>query len=236
MQAGPEPGYVSSPIRDRRKGQELQRTYLVVCKNRKPPRGTPERFRVLLEISRILNTGLDMETLSICVRLCEQGINPEALSSVIKELRKAAEALKVMVIAMILMKYGHIYNLFSKVLWNKYITLAAVPEHNYNEDSMKYGLLCEDIFRNPFSVNAQLWKGCVMGKNAVIKSSNEVTRQQRHCHKVMGHNENMIGKKSWAENDSIFKAYSRMGKRFHEHQLPAAEASLLIDVETSGAR
>ncbi|KAB0391303.1 hypothetical protein E2I00_008766, partial [Balaenoptera physalus] len=48
----------------------------------------------LLEISRILNTGLDMETLSICVRLCEQGINPEALSSVIKELRKAAEALK----------------------------------------------------------------------------------------------------------------------------------------------
>ena len=63
-----------------------------------------------------------------------------------------------MVIAMILMKYGHIYNLFSKVLWNKYITLAAVPEHNYNEDIMKYGLLCEDIFRNPFSVNAQLWK------------------------------------------------------------------------------
>ncbi|KAL8189940.1 UNVERIFIED_CONTAM: hypothetical protein K2H54_028488 [Gekko kuhli] len=35
-----------------------------------------------------------METLSICVRLCEQGINPEALSAVIKELRKATEALK----------------------------------------------------------------------------------------------------------------------------------------------
>ncbi|XP_009280016.1 PREDICTED: mitotic-spindle organizing protein 1 [Aptenodytes forsteri] len=50
--------------------------------------------KVLFEISRILNTGLDMETLSICVRLCEQGINPEALSSVIKELRKATEALK----------------------------------------------------------------------------------------------------------------------------------------------
>uniref|UniRef100_A0A8C5VR95 Mitotic spindle organizing protein 1 n=1 Tax=Microcebus murinus TaxID=30608 RepID=A0A8C5VR95_MICMU len=49
---------------------------------------------VLLEISRILNTGLDRETLSICVRLCEQGINLEALSSVIKELRKVTEALK----------------------------------------------------------------------------------------------------------------------------------------------
>lgn len=50
---------------------------------------------VLLEISRLLNTGLDMESLSICVRLCEQGINPEALSAVIKELRKASESLKV---------------------------------------------------------------------------------------------------------------------------------------------
>ncbi|XP_053311394.1 mitotic-spindle organizing protein 1 [Spea bombifrons] len=53
-----------------------------------------ETMDVLLEISRLLNTGLDMETLSICVRLCEQGINPEALSSVIKELRRASEALK----------------------------------------------------------------------------------------------------------------------------------------------
>lgn len=50
---------------------------------------------MLLEISRLLNTGLDMESLSICVRLCEQGINPEALSAVIKELRKASESLRV---------------------------------------------------------------------------------------------------------------------------------------------
>ncbi|XP_054436200.1 mitotic-spindle organizing protein 1-like [Pteronotus mesoamericanus] len=53
-----------------------------------------ETMDVLLEISRILNTGLYMETLSIWVRLCEQGINPEALSSVMKEIRKATEALK----------------------------------------------------------------------------------------------------------------------------------------------
>ncbi|XP_062866547.1 mitotic-spindle organizing protein 1 [Trichomycterus rosablanca] len=53
-----------------------------------------ETMDVLLEISRLLNTGLDMESLSICVRLCEQGINPEALSSVIKELRRATDTLK----------------------------------------------------------------------------------------------------------------------------------------------
>ncbi|XP_066517457.1 mitotic-spindle organizing protein 1 [Hoplias malabaricus] len=56
-----------------------------------------ETMDVLLEISRLLNTGLDMESLSICVRLCEQGINPEALSSVIKELRRASDSLKVSV-------------------------------------------------------------------------------------------------------------------------------------------
>ncbi|KAG5203359.1 hypothetical protein JEQ12_002942 [Ovis aries] len=32
-------------------------------------------------ISRVLDTRLDTETLSICVQLCEQGINPEAVSS-----------------------------------------------------------------------------------------------------------------------------------------------------------
>ncbi|KPP57455.1 mitotic-spindle organizing protein 1-like [Scleropages formosus] len=53
-----------------------------------------ETMDVLLEISKLLNTGLDMESLSICVRLCEQGINPEALSSVIKELRKASDTFK----------------------------------------------------------------------------------------------------------------------------------------------
>uniref|UniRef100_A0A8C5L442 Mitotic-spindle organizing protein 1 n=1 Tax=Jaculus jaculus TaxID=51337 RepID=A0A8C5L442_JACJA len=53
-----------------------------------------ETMDVLLEISRTLNTGLVMENLSIFVLSCEQGINPEALSSVIEELCKATEALK----------------------------------------------------------------------------------------------------------------------------------------------
>ncbi|XP_060232892.1 mitotic-spindle organizing protein 1-like [Meriones unguiculatus] len=53
-----------------------------------------ETMEVLLEISRILNTSLDMAMLCICVQLCEQGIHQEALSSVIQELRKGTEALK----------------------------------------------------------------------------------------------------------------------------------------------
>lgn len=50
---------------------------------------------VLMEISKLLNTGLDMETLTVCVRLCENGVNPEALALVIQELRRETASLKV---------------------------------------------------------------------------------------------------------------------------------------------
>ena len=49
----------------------------------------------LMEMSRILNTGLDMETLATVVRLCENGVNPEALAMVFQELKKESAAVKV---------------------------------------------------------------------------------------------------------------------------------------------
>lgn len=53
-----------------------------------------ETFRLLQEMSRLLNTGLDDETLAICVRLCENGANPEALASVIRDLRRESAEVK----------------------------------------------------------------------------------------------------------------------------------------------
>ncbi|KAI0216422.1 Mitotic-spindle organizing protein 1 [Lamellibrachia satsuma] len=53
-----------------------------------------ETLGTLLEISKLLNTGLDAESLAICVRLCESGVNPEALANVIRELRRETAALK----------------------------------------------------------------------------------------------------------------------------------------------
>ena len=50
---------------------------------------------VLFEISQILNCGLDKQSLSILVSLCENGVNPEALSAVVKELKRESSALKV---------------------------------------------------------------------------------------------------------------------------------------------
>ncbi|XP_044757556.1 mitotic-spindle organizing protein 1-like [Coccinella septempunctata] len=51
-----------------------------------------ETFQALMELSRLLGTGLDIETLSICVRLCEAGVNPEILATVIRELKKEAKS------------------------------------------------------------------------------------------------------------------------------------------------
>lgn len=46
----------------------------------------------LEEIAKILETGLDRETLKIVKALCEQGVNPQALAEVIKYLRREAAA------------------------------------------------------------------------------------------------------------------------------------------------
>ena len=47
------------------------------------------------EISDLLNTGLDDESLKICLKLLEAGVNPEALATVVTELRKESSALTV---------------------------------------------------------------------------------------------------------------------------------------------
>jgi len=43
---------------------------------------------ILHDISQLLNTGLDRETLVTCVGMIESGVNPEALAAVIQELRR----------------------------------------------------------------------------------------------------------------------------------------------------
>ena len=52
-------------------------------------------------MSRILNTGLDMETLAAVVRLCENGVNPEALAMVFQELKKESAAVKVYIVSIV---------------------------------------------------------------------------------------------------------------------------------------
>ena len=53
-----------------------------------------ETMEILYEMSQILNTGLDRTSLSILVSLCENGVNPEALAAVVRELKREAAALK----------------------------------------------------------------------------------------------------------------------------------------------
>jgi mitotic-spindle organizing protein 1 len=53
-----------------------------------------ETLNVVHEISQILDTGLDKETLAILIGLCEAGAHPEALAKVVQELKKEANSLK----------------------------------------------------------------------------------------------------------------------------------------------
>lgn len=52
-------------------------------------------YSAVKEISDLLNTGLDDETLRICVQLLEAGVNPEALANVVQELRREVAAIRV---------------------------------------------------------------------------------------------------------------------------------------------
>ena len=46
--------------------------------------------KVAFELSNLLNTGLDRETLNLCAQLLEEGANPEALAVLVTELNKEA--------------------------------------------------------------------------------------------------------------------------------------------------
>ena len=50
---------------------------------------------MLWEISQLLNTGLDRESLFLSIQLLEQNVNPEALAAVIKELKREAQTIQV---------------------------------------------------------------------------------------------------------------------------------------------
>jgi len=48
---------------------------------------------VLYDISQLLGTQLDKETLATCIGMIESGVNPEALAAVIQELRREVAAI-----------------------------------------------------------------------------------------------------------------------------------------------
>ena len=56
-----------------------------------------KRKIVLYEMSQLLNCGVDQRTLTLLVALIENGVNPEALANVVKELQRETRALKVII-------------------------------------------------------------------------------------------------------------------------------------------
>ncbi|GLB41777.1 putative mitotic-spindle organizing gamma-tubulin ring associated [Lyophyllum shimeji] len=48
---------------------------------------------ILFDMSQLLNTQLDKETLATCIGMIESGANPEALAAVIQELRRESASI-----------------------------------------------------------------------------------------------------------------------------------------------
>ncbi|KAJ3380811.1 hypothetical protein HDU92_005760 [Lobulomyces angularis] len=48
-------------------------------------------IEILSEIARLLDVDIDRESLSICMKLCENGVNPEALAQVFLELKSDSQ-------------------------------------------------------------------------------------------------------------------------------------------------
>ncbi|KAL9674629.1 hypothetical protein QQ045_030901 [Rhodiola kirilowii] len=55
-------------------------------------RNAKESLDLVFHMSNILETGLDHHTLSVLIALCDQGLNPEALAALVKELRREPSA------------------------------------------------------------------------------------------------------------------------------------------------
>ena len=60
----------------------------------RPAQNCARRAAVLFDSSQLLQTGLDRKSLETLVGLTECGVNPEALASVVKELRRESAALR----------------------------------------------------------------------------------------------------------------------------------------------
>ncbi|KAF8347768.1 mitotic-spindle organizing gamma-tubulin ring associated-domain-containing protein [Amanita rubescens] len=52
-----------------------------------------QTLEILYEISQVLNTQLDKETLATCVSMIESGVNASGLAAVVQELRREKAAL-----------------------------------------------------------------------------------------------------------------------------------------------
>ncbi|VYS50942.1 unnamed protein product [Arabidopsis thaliana] len=56
-----------------------------------------ESLELVFRMSNILETGLDRHTLSVLIALCDIGLNPEALATLVKELRRDSATTTTMV-------------------------------------------------------------------------------------------------------------------------------------------
>nr|GLL36684.1 mitotic-spindle organizing protein 1B [Ipomoea trifida] len=78
----------------RRRRSEIEVIIRQSVKNMDPEaaRTSRDSLDLAFHMSNILDTGLDRQTLSILIALCDMGLNPEALAAVVKELARESSS------------------------------------------------------------------------------------------------------------------------------------------------
>nr|GMD44810.1 mitotic-spindle organizing protein 1B [Ipomoea batatas] len=78
----------------RRRRSEIEVIIRRSVKNMDPEaaRTSRDSLDLAFHMSNILDTGLDRQTLSILIALCDMGLNPEALAAVVKELARESSS------------------------------------------------------------------------------------------------------------------------------------------------
>ena len=71
---------MSKPCRQRTLSETALLNRPSIVRLSEPSRSSVDQQLVLFEISKLLNTQLDKETLATCVGLIESGVNPDALA------------------------------------------------------------------------------------------------------------------------------------------------------------
>lgn len=115
------------------------------------------------EISDLLNTGLDDETLRVCVQLLEAGVNPEALATVVRELRRETTAIKVRVINnTTILCSQFFFFFFSDVLWQWFPRVSLVPRPSQFFFVLQFvSLPCILLNANRITKMGEAWeRGC----------------------------------------------------------------------------
>ena len=94
MSASPRRNFYGRGRDENLNGNNNNNNYYDDDDDRISARAAQKHLEITHEISKILDCDLDRETLAVCISLLQNGVDPESLALVVKELKREAKRLR----------------------------------------------------------------------------------------------------------------------------------------------